>query len=44
MTAKRGAGGYWEYPAVEKSMDSAGIHPIVVNIKRRQTTIAERVA
>ena len=43
MTAKRGAGGEWEYPAVEEAMDSAGIHPIMVYIKRRPTTIAERV-
>ena len=44
MTMKRGAGGEWEYPAVEEAMESAGIHPIGVYIKRRQMTIAERVA
>ena len=25
MTAKRGAGGKWEYPAVKEAMDSAGL-------------------
>ena len=35
MTAKRGAGGEWEYPVVEESMDSAGIQPIVLYIKKR---------
>ena len=43
MTAKRGAGGEWEYPEVEEAMESSGIHPIGVYTKRRQTTIAERV-
>ena len=43
MTAKHGSGGEWKYPAVEEEMDSAGIHPIGVNIKRWQKTIAERV-
>ena len=40
MTAKRGAGEEWEYPAVDESMDSAGLHHIVMYIKRRKTTIA----
>ena len=44
MTAKRGACGEWEYPAVEEAMDSAGLHPVRVYIKRRQTAIEERVA
>ena len=44
MTEKRGAGGEWEYPEVEEDMESAGLHPIRVYIKRRKTTIAERVA
>ena len=44
MTAKNGAGREWEYPAVEEAMESVGIHPIGVYIKRRHTTIAERVA
>ena len=44
MMEKRGAGGEWEYPSLEEAMDPAGIHPIVLYIKRRQTTIAERVA
>ena len=43
-TSKRGAGGEWEYPEVDEVMESAGLHPIVVYIKRRKTTIAERVA
>ena len=44
MTAKRGAGGEWEYPAVEEAMDSAGLHPIGVYMNRNQATIADRVA
>ena len=44
MTAKCGAGGEWEYPALEEVMDSVRLHPIEGYIKRRQTTIAERVA
>ena len=43
MTAKRGDGREWDYPAVEETMDSAGIHPIGLYIKRRQTIIAQRV-
>ena len=39
-----GAGREWEYPAVEEAMESVGLHPIGVYIKRRHTTIAERVA
>ena len=44
MTVKRGAGVEWEYPAVEKAMNSARLHHIGVYTKRRQTTISERVA
>ena len=44
MTEKRGAGGEFEYPAVEEVMESLGIHPIRVYIKRQHTTISERVA
>ena len=44
MTAKRGAGGKWEYSSVEEAMEAAGLHPIGVYIKRRQTTISERLA
>ena len=44
MTAKRGAGKEWEYPAVEEVMESVGLHPIGVYIKRLQTTMDERVA
>ena len=44
MTAKHGAGREWGYPAVEEAMDSAGIHPMIVYIKRRQTTIYERLS
>ena len=43
ITAKRGAGGYWGYPAVEEAMDSVGLHPIRVYIKRRQKTISDRL-
>ena len=44
MTEKRGADGEWEYPLVVKEMEAVGIHPIGVYIRRRQTTIADRVA
>ena len=35
MTAKHSAGGEWEYPSAEEAMDSVGLHPIGVYIKRR---------
>ena len=41
---KRGAGGEWEYPLVEKSMESTGIHPNEEYTKRQKLNIAERVA
>ena len=44
MTVKCGAGGEWEYPSLEEAMEAAGFHPIGVYIKRRNTTIADRVA
>ena len=44
MTEKHESGREWEYPEVEESTESTGIHPIRVYIKRRKTTIAERVA
>ena len=44
MTEKRGAGGEWEYPAVNETMDAAGFHPIEVYIKIWKTTISESVA
>ena len=44
MTAKRGAGKEWEYPAVEEVMESVGLHPIGVYIKRLRTTMDDRVA
>ena len=44
MMAKRGADGWWEYPAVEEVMEYAILNPMRVYIKRRQMTIAERVA
>ena len=44
MSAKRGAGGEWEYPVVEEVMDSAGIHPIGEYINMRHTTIVERLS
>ena len=34
----------WEYTAIEQKMYSIGLHPIGVFIKKRQTTILERVA
>ena len=39
LTEKCRAGREWEYPSVEEAMETAGIHPIVVYIKRQQTTI-----
>ena len=42
MMVKHGAGREWEYPAVEEAMESVGLHPIGVYIKRRHTTTAER--
>ena len=44
MTAKHGARGECEYPAVEEVMNAVGIHPIGAYIKRQQMTIVERVA
>ena len=44
MTAKHGIDGEWEYPEVEEAMNSTGLYPIGVFIKRRQTTIAEKLA
>ena len=44
MTEKLGAEGEWKYPAVDEAIDSMGIHPIGVYIKRQKTNIAERVA
>ena len=35
VAVKRGAGGEWEYLAVDEAMAAAGIHPIGVYIKRR---------
>ena len=34
--AKCGAGGDWEYPAVDEVLDAAGLQPIRVFIKRRK--------
>ena len=34
MSQKRWTGGDWEYPTVKEAMDSAGLHPIGVYIKR----------
>ena len=44
MTEKCRTGGEWEYPLVDESKGAAGLHPIGVYIKRRQTTISERMA
>ena len=43
MTAKRGAGLEWEHPLIVEEMETAGLHPIGLYIKRRRKTIAERV-
>ena len=43
MTEKYGAGREWEYPSVVGVMETAGLHPIGVYIRRRQVTISERV-
>ena len=32
---KHGAGREWEYPVLEEAMDSVGLNPIGVYIKRR---------
>ena len=34
MTSKRGAGREWEYPVLDDVMDTTGVHPIVLYIKR----------
>ena len=34
MTAKREAGGEWEYPSVLDAMEAAGLHPIRVYTRR----------
>ena len=39
LTEKRGEGGEWEYPLVVEAMEAAGLHPIGVYIRRRQSTI-----
>ena len=44
MTAKCGAGGECYYSSLEEAMEDTGVHPIMVYIKRRQTTISYRVA
>ena len=44
MMAKRGVGGEWEYPEVEEAAEAVGLHPIRVYIKRRKTTVVDRVA
>ena len=43
MTAKCGADGEWDYPAVDEAMGASGIHPIGIYISRCHTTIEERV-
>ena len=44
MMVKRGAWGEWEYPAVDEAMETVGLHPSGVYIKRRQTNRLERIA
>ena len=43
MKGKGGTGKEWEYPSVVEAMESAGLHPIGVYIRRSQVSIAERV-
>ena len=43
-TTKHGVGGEWEYPPVVEAMETAGLHPIGVYIRRWQATIVETVA
>ena len=43
LTERCEAGGEWEYPSVVEPMEAAGLQPIGVYIRRRQSTIAERV-
>ena len=42
-TAERGVGREWEYPLVVEAMETVGIHSIWVHIRRRKSTIAEKV-
>ena len=44
MTAKRGSGPEWEYPSLVKAMETEGLHPIGLYIRKRKATIAEMVA
>ena len=44
MTATRAAGGEWECPVVVTAMESKGLHTIREYIRRRQGTIAEKLA
>ena len=44
LTMKCRVGGEWEYPLLVQAMEAVGIHPRGDYIKRRQETIAERVA
>ena len=43
MTEERGEGGEWYFPLVVETMETAGIHPIGVYIRRRQENISKRV-
>ena len=44
MTAKRGSGPEWEYHSLVKAMETAGLHPIGLYIRKRKEIIAEMVA
>ena len=44
MTERCEAGGKWEYPPVVTALKSAGLHPIMEYIIRRQENIVENVA
>ena len=44
MTATRGAVREWEYPPVVAVLEATGLYPIMDYIRRRQATIAVKVA
>ena len=44
MTATLGANGKWKYPPMATALESAGLHTIMVYIRRRKATIVEKVA
>ena len=44
MTAARGEAGEWGYSTVVEALEAAGLHPILEYIRRKQSTIEEKVA